>query len=71
MRYRLLGRTGVHVSQLSLGTIAYGGASRFCDIEATDAAGAVDQAYPEWMVARRSADCLRDGAPISRLPARP
>ncbi|WP_028627138.1 aldo/keto reductase [Metapseudomonas resinovorans] len=32
MRYRLLGRTGLHVSELSLGTMNYGGAGYFANM---------------------------------------
>jgi aryl-alcohol dehydrogenase-like predicted oxidoreductase len=44
MKYRLLGRTGVFVSELSLGTMAYGGANPFWkNIGDLDVAGAASQ----------------------------
>ncbi|MFP2927093.1 aldo/keto reductase [Pyxidicoccus sp. 3LG] len=46
MRYRKLGRTGLFVSELSLGTMTFGGEGRFSAI------GAVQQAEAEALVAR-------------------
>lgn len=46
MRYRQLGRTGLFVSEISLGTMTFGGAGRFAPI------GNVQQAQAEGLLAR-------------------
>ena len=43
MEYRQLGRSGLQVSTLTLGTMTFGGAGQFQKIGATDAAGAARQ----------------------------
>jgi len=40
MEYRLLGRSGLKVSSLSLGTMTFGGVGKFSNIGSTDVAGA-------------------------------
>jgi aryl-alcohol dehydrogenase-like predicted oxidoreductase len=40
MKYRQLGRSGLHVSTLTLGTMTFGGSGNFQKVGATDVAGA-------------------------------
>jgi aryl-alcohol dehydrogenase-like predicted oxidoreductase len=43
MEYRLLGRSGLKVSSLSLGTMTFGGVGKFSNVGSTDVAGAQRQ----------------------------
>jgi aryl-alcohol dehydrogenase-like predicted oxidoreductase len=43
MEYRQLGRSGLRVSALTLGTMTFGGRAQFADVGATDVAGAARQ----------------------------
>jgi aryl-alcohol dehydrogenase-like predicted oxidoreductase len=43
MEYRLLGRSGLKISALTLGTMTFGGRDRFANVGSTDVAGATRQ----------------------------
>src|SRR3954462_13200394 len=43
MEYRQLGRSGLRVSALALGTMTFGGRGNFASVGSTDAAGAARQ----------------------------
>ena len=48
MEYRQLGRSGLRVSTLTMGTMTFGGAGNFSAIGSTDVAGAKRQIDSVW-----------------------
>lgn len=65
MRYRQLGRSGLRVSELTLGTMGFGGSGRFADVGEIDAAAAgrqLDLAIEAGVNLVDTADAYSDGA---------
>jgi aryl-alcohol dehydrogenase-like predicted oxidoreductase len=65
MEYRQLGRSGLRVSRLTLGTMTFGGRGKFGDVGATDVEGArrqIDMALDAGVNLIDTADVYSDGA---------
>jgi aryl-alcohol dehydrogenase-like predicted oxidoreductase len=65
MEYRQLGRSGLRVSSLTLGTMTFGGSGQFRDVGTTDLAGArrqIDMALDAGVNLIDTADIYSDGA---------
>lgn len=65
MRYRQLGRSGLRVSELTLGTMGFGGSGRFADVGDVDVAAArrqLDLAIDAGVNLVDTADAYSDGA---------
>jgi aryl-alcohol dehydrogenase-like predicted oxidoreductase len=65
MRYRQLGRSGLRVSELTLGTMGFGGSGRFADvgdIDVADARRQLDLCLDAGINLVDTADAYSDGA---------
>jgi aryl-alcohol dehydrogenase-like predicted oxidoreductase len=77
MEYRQLGRSGLRISRLTLGTMTFGGSGNFADVGSTDVEGArrqIDMAIDAGVNLIDTADVYSGGAAgVTRCswPARP